>query len=224
MHRHFFLSSVAVSALFVACVSDNTQPPDSGGPDGNGTETGGGPDAMPETSTPDATITDASVDAVDDSPGDVAVEAEAGKPQPTCVNEGNVSGAYVHVGCQANPSTVSPGGLFALGDYVNSGLYGVPYCPIAYAIGSGTVFQENGGTFLRYAVTRKTSTQDPGTTTYGTFLIETNGNGNLTVTEMCDTQNKGLVKTGTLAISSSVYRMTWMNGNTVIGQESWTKQ
>jgi len=216
MRRHIF-ALLAVSLL--ACVGDSTQQLDSGGPDASNNETGG-PDATPDVGT-DATITDASAD---DSASDVAVEAEAGKPQPTCVNEGNVAGAYNHAGCKANASSVSPGGLFALGDYVNAGLYGVPYCPIAYAIGSATVFQENGGTFFRYAVTRKTSGSDPGTTTYGTFLIQTNGNGDLTVEEMCDTQNKGLVKTGTLSISGADYTMTWKNGNTVIGQETWTKQ
>lgn len=219
--KHLFAFAVP-AAVLVACVGDQAVVP----------PVEAGTDAAVDASVADVGNDVAKVDSGSDAttttdgsqPTDAAVEAEAGKPTTTCVDQTLVSGAYVHVGCMANPSSVSPGGLFAVGNYVNASLYGQPYCPIAYAIGSASVYLDNGQTFFRYMVTRKTTTQDPGTTTYGTYWIQTNGNGDLTVEEMCNIQNKGNVRTGTLSIVGNDFTMTFKNGNTVLGQEKWTKQ
>jgi hypothetical protein len=187
--KNHLLAVVPFTALLVACVGDGViVAPDGldGGPPDAATADVSTKDATTDVATNDAGG-DGSADAVADGSADAAVEAEAGKPQPTCVDQTMVSGAYNHTGCQANPSSPSPGGLFANANYVNAGLYGQPYCPIAYAIGSASVFQENGQTYFRYILTRKTSSQDPGTSTTGTYWIQTNGNGDLTVEEMCNT-------------------------------------
>lgn len=223
IQSHLF-TLVPFTALLVACVGDGVivEPGVDAGSD-VATK-----DAALQDTGVDASVADTSVDAVAETSvtdaSDAAVEAEAGKPQPTCIDQTLVNGAYYHTGCNANPKSVSPGGLFANGNYVNASLYGQPYCPIAYALGSASVFQENGQTYFRYSITRKTSSQDPGTTTLGTYWIQTNGNGDLTVEEMCNTQNKGIVRSGTLSIVGSDFTMTWKSGSTVLGQETWTKQ
>ncbi len=216
-------------ALFVAaCVGDvaQTNPPD--GTDA-ATDATGGKDVASDA--PADVGADASVDGASEASdgasdaSDAAVEAEASIPPPTCVDQTLVSGAYVHVGCNANAKSVSPGGVFATGNYVNASLWQQPYCPIAYAIGSASVFQQNGQTYFRYMLVRKTSSQDPGTTTYGTYWVQTNGNGDVTVQEMCNLQNKGQVKKATLSIVGADYTLSWKdNANTTIGQETWTKQ
>lgn len=214
----------APAAILVACVGDQAVvPPVEAGTDA--TADASIPDAVNDVASPPPdTGTDATTTTDGSQPVDAAVEAEAGKPTTTCIDQTLVSGSYNHIGCMANPSSVSPGGLFAVGNYVNASLYGQPYCPIAYAIGSASVYLDKGQTFFRYFITRKTTAQDVGTTTFGTFWIQTNGNGDLTVEEMCNVQNKGNVKTGTLSIVGSDFTMTWKNGNTVVGQERWTKQ
>ena len=215
---------VPATFWLVACVGDvaQPQPVDSGAGDATTNPT---KDAALDTGgdVTDASVADAADAAVHDA-ADAAVEAEAGIPQPTCVDQTLNNGVGVHIGCQANPSSPAIGGTFALGSYNNSNLYGQPYCPIAYAVGSATVFQENGQTYFRFLVIRKTSTQDPGTPTTGTYWVNTNGNGDLTMVEMCSLQNKGLVKTGTLAVVGADYTITWKNGSTLLGQEKWTKQ
>lgn len=172
-------------------------------------------DASPpaDSSVDDATSADASSDA--------AVEAEAGPPTTLCVDQTFINGSPVHIGCQANQSAVVPGGKFAVADYYNSANYGQPYCPIAYAIGDAHVYVDNGATFFRYYVTRKTSTQDPGTTSKGTYWVKSNdGSGPLELVEVCDQANKGKSRTGTLSIVGNDYIMTFPNP---VGQERWTK-
>lgn len=224
--RSFSLLAVAAPlAVFVAaCVGDVA--PTGVIERGADASSDAASDATPKDAIADDVGSDATSDVgIDAPPSDAAVEAEASIPPPTCVDQTPVNGAYVHVGCKANASSVSPGGLMATGNYVNASLWQQPYCPISYAIGSATVFQQNGQTYFRYMLTRKTSSQDPGTTTYGTFWIQTNGNGDLTVQEMCNLQNKGQVKKGTLSIVGADYTFTWKDVNSVnIGQETWTKQ
>lgn len=221
--RHVF-AFVVPAAILIACVGDQAVvPPVEAGTDAtaDASVSDAANDVVappPDTGTDATTTTDGS------PPADAAVEAEAGKPTTTCIDQTLVSGAYNHIGCLANPASVSQGGLFAVGNYVNATLYGQPYCPIAYAIGSASVYLDKGQTFFRYSLTRKTTINDPGTTTFGTYWIQTNGNGDLTVEEMCNVQNKGNVKMGTLSIVGSDFTMTWKNGNTVVGQEKWTKQ
>lgn len=156
-----------------------------------------------------------------DASSDAATEAEAGPPTTTCVDQTIVSGSGVHVGCQANQSSVSPGGKLAVGDYSNYTLYGLPYCPIAYAIGSAHVYVDNGETFFRYLVIRKTSAQDPGTPTTGTYWVKSNdGSGPIELVEMCDPANKGKSRVGTLAIVGNIFTFTFPNP---VGQEKWSK-
>ncbi|CAN5654199.1 hypothetical protein BH09MYX1_BH09MYX1_55300 [soil metagenome] len=170
--------------------------------------------STPDTSN-DAHLGDASIDAAIDAPIDVV--SEPAKPTTTCVVQSSGSGFNHH--CNANNLSTSPGGLFIDGDYSNSTVYALPYCPVAYVIGAALVYHENGETFFRYAMTRKVSLNDPGTTTTGTWWVQANGSGAVTVEEMCDSANKGKVKTGTLSVTGSDYTLTWSDG-----QERWQKQ
>jgi hypothetical protein len=156
----------------------------------------------------DATSPDASVD--------------AGPPSTTCVTGTFANGAYNHA-CNANAATVTAGGTFPSGTYLNATDYLQPYCPVAFVIGSAQVYQENGGTFFRFIVTRRSSSNDPGTTSTGTYWVKTDGTGPIELVEVCDPTNKGKSRIGTLGTrildSKTNYVLTFDNG-----QESWTLQ
>lgn len=172
-----------------------------------------------DTSPPgDSSASDATADA---SPADAAVEAEAGTPSTTCVDQTIVSGSPVHAGCNASQYAVTPGGKLAVGDYYNASNYGQPYCPIAYAIGSAHVYVDNGATFFRYLVIRKTTAGDPGTSSKGTYWVKSNdGSGPIELVEVCDLANMGKSRTGTLSIVGNDFTFTFPNP---VGQEKWTK-
>ena len=216
MKPHFFGLGVTlvVGSLVAACVGDSSTTTTPDGPDATAKDSASGGD----TSTVDASMSDTSVG--DSSVADAFMgdSADSAPPNTTCIDQTIAMGAFNHP-CQAMPSKVTPGGLFALGTYANSEAQALPYCPIAYVIGSATVYQENGATFFRYWMLRKGTIQDPGTAVRGTYWIKADGSGPIEVVEVCDPQNKGKSKQGTLTVAGSVFTMTWVDG-----QEAWTKQ
>lgn len=211
LKRIFFLSASAAAVLLAACVGDSVTVDNTPGKDASTT-----PDATSDGSSAADASDSAAVDA--SAPSDSSMGPDSSKPTTTCVDQTLAAGAFNHL-CSVNPIAVNPGGTFAVGTYASSLDQGQPYCPIPYIIGSAVVYQENNATFFRFWVLRKTTPQDPGTPVRGTYWIKTNGNGQLEVEEMCDLQNKGKIKTGTLSVSGADYTMTWSNG-----QETWTKQ
>lgn len=218
-----YRSLLALPFLFAACVGEDpvvsgndAAPGVDATADGTANDSSANDSSANDSSVPDASVNDATPQP--DASSDAAVEAEAGTPTTTCIDQVFINGTGNHVGCQANASAVTPGGKLAVGDYSNSSLYGQPYCPIAYAIGNASVFVDNGETFFRYYVTRKTSTQDPGTTLRGTYWVKSNdGSGPIELVEICDLANKGKSRVGTLAVVGSVYTLTFATG-----QEKWT--
>lgn len=220
------LAFVAISTFaFVACVGDDPPPTDAQGTSDAATSQSAQPDASlpPKADASSAVDSSVPVDASTDAQVVDAADASqdaSGPPTTTCVTQTLLSGAFNHVGCNANAATVTPGGKLALGNYGNSSNFGQPYCPIAYAIGSAQVYEENGATFFRFIVIRKTSTSDPGTPASGTYWVKSNdGSGPIELVEMCDSANKGKSRVGTLGIrNGNDFVLTFANG-----QESWTK-
>jgi hypothetical protein len=132
-----------------------------------------------------------------------------------CSEEANLSGAF-YFRCRASAAASTPGGtVVPTQDYVLSAWWGTG-CDV-YLFGSASVFQYQGNTFMRFSTLARTDTSSAGTKTTGTLWLQTDAQGNLTTTEMCDPTRKGTTATGTYQQAST----TKLLFNFTSHQETW---
>lgn len=111
-----------------------------------------------------------------------------------CSTEADLPGAF-NFRCRASAAATTPGGTLVASDYILSSWWGTG-C-LGYDLGSATVYQYQGNTFMRFNTLSRVATTDAGTRTTGTLWLQTDAAGNVTTTEMCDPARKGTTKTGT---------------------------